>query len=444
MKIPHIHHAFENIKSKCDKALSEHYPVKTPKDIISRYHQELGNLKESEFLDDFEIFRLLSEESMKCSTFITMRGTVTGSFLYYLLGNTGFNPLPVHYYCPKCGYYKTVDTHLFGIDLPEKECPCCKKNILADGYNLQPESVWGNDGKKQISFEYNVSSEFYPFARRVFHSIYPDNCIVPWGMFRFNPELHYSDNQEIGVDFSGYAILPIGTTIEDYPDLISYLENGDSCVTGGEWELKNCCLKPVYLFSHPHIDYLVNLQRATGIYVHEISNRELREITWSSIFHTTMLDPATNSFFHQLRPKTYHDMVSMYSSAHSTFSWQENEHIDLYIYNNMVSSDAFKKYPCFTREDFFDYLLKDGFERDYSFEVSEKIRKGYAYSEKFKEAFGQLPISDEMKEVATNYRYVFPRAHCIAYMLIYARLAYYAKADRRTFSRIVCKNKPKS
>lgn len=437
MKIPHIRHAFENIKNKCDKALSEHYPLEIPEDIISRYHQELSYLKESEFLDDFEIFRLLSEESLKCSTFITMRGTVTGSLLCYLLGNTGFNPLPVHYYCPECGYYETVDTHLFGIDLPEKECPHCGKIIPADGYNLRPESVWGNDGKKQISFEYNVSSEFYPFARRVLHSIYPDNCIVPWGRLRFNPNSQYPDNQEFGVNFSGYAVLPTGTGIEDYPDLISYLENGDSCVTGSGWELKNYDLKPVYLLSLPHIDYLVNLQRATRIYVHEISHRELREITWSNIFHTAMLDPAANSLFHQLKPKTYHDMVSMFSSAHSTFSWQEGEYIDLFTYKNMVSSDAFKKYPCFTREDFFDYLLEDGFERAFSFEVSEKIRKGYADSVKFKEEFSQLPISDEMKEVAANYRYVFPRAHCIEYMLIYARLAYYAKADRRTFRRIV-------
>lgn len=444
MKIPQIHHAFENIKSKCDKALSEHYPMEIPADIISRYHQELSYLKESEHLDDFEIFRLLSEESLKCSTFITMRGTVTGSFLCYLLGNTGFNPLPVHYYCPECGYYETVDTHLFGIDLPGKKCPRCGKNILADGYNLQPESVWGNDGKKQLSFEYNVSSEFYPFARRVLQSLYPDNCIVPWGMFRFNPNSQDPKNQEVGVDFCGYAVLPTGTGIEDYPDLISYLENGDSCVTGGGWELKNRYLKPIYLFPLSHIDYLVNLQRATGIYVHEISGQELREITWSNIFQTTMLDPTANSFFQQLKPKTYRDMVSIFSSAHSTFSWQEGEYVDLYTYNNMISSDAFKKYPCFTREDFFDYLLEDGFERAFSFEVSERIRKGHAHSGKFKEAFMQLPISDEMKEVAANYRYVFPRAHCIEYILIYARLAYYAKADRRTFSRIVCKSKPKS
>ena len=72
-----------------------------------------------------------------------------------------------------------MDTNLFGIDLPQKKCPHCNADILADGYNLPIESVWGNNGKKYISFEYNVNSEFLPFARRVLQSVYPDNEIVP-------------------------------------------------------------------------------------------------------------------------------------------------------------------------------------------------------------------------------------------------------------------------
>ena len=46
-----------------------------------------------------------------------------------------------------------------------------------------------------------------------------------------------------------------------------------------------------------------------------------------------------------------------------------------------------------------------------------------------------------IKEIAKNYLYVFPRAHCIEYILIYAKLAYYAKTDSRAFSKIVFKAK---
>ena len=58
--------------------------------------------------------------------------------------------------------------------------------MWADGYNLSLETVWGIDGKKSISFEYNVNSEFLAFARRVLEKIYPDQEVVRWGMFQFN------------------------------------------------------------------------------------------------------------------------------------------------------------------------------------------------------------------------------------------------------------------
>lgn len=443
MNIPKIKNALENIKTTCENKMSILYPVNPPEDIITRYHQELTYLEHSEFLDDFELFRLLSNEASKCSTIITMRGTIMGSFIYYLLGNNCFNPLPAHYYCPKCGHYELVNTHLFGIDLPEKTCPDCGTPILADGYNIPLESVWGTDGKKLLSFDYNICSEFLPFARRVLERLYPENEIVPWGMFVFDSSNTppKPSTSAIGVGLNGYAILPLGNTINDYPDLISYLENGDPCVTGGGWKLENNFLKPIHLYSLEYLEMLIKLQRATGIYVNDIYNKELRDITWNNLFSTTILNTAASNYFHELKPKTFKDMVNVESITHSTFTWQDGEYQNLREFEIMTSSNSFKKYPCFTREDFFDYLIDDGYDRNFAFDVSERIRKGHANSAKFKEDFFALQIPEEMKEVAKNYLYLFPRAHCVEYILIFARLAYYAKTDSRTFSKIVYRRK---
>ena len=445
MKIPHIENALENIISTCTENMKKLYPAGIPTPIQERYAQELELLKKSDTIDDFEIFRLLSKEAKKSSTIIQMRGTVIGSFIYFLLGENCFNPLSVHYYCSDCGYFEEVQTHLFGIDLPDKKCPNCGKDILADGFNLPAESVWGNDGKKTITFDYNVSEEFLPFARRVLTSLYPRNTIVPWGMFELDPGsfIPHPDTRVIGIGLAGYAILPSGNTIDDYPDLISYLENGDSCITGGAWELEKNFLKPIRLFSMEHIDDLIQLQRATGIYANELTLKELRDVTWSNIYNTTMPNSSTKMLFHEVKPKTFKHMAALEASSHNSFSWQETGTmgIDLGEFMKMISSDVFKKFPCYTREDFFDCLLETGVERTVAFDVSERIRKGHANSCKFKEEFFALPISEEIKEVAKNYRYLFPRAHCIEYLLIFARLAYYAKVDSRAFSKIVFKKK---
>ena len=445
MNIPAINNALLNIKNTCQNKLNELYPKGIPNDINARYAKELSFLENSKLIDDFEIFRRLSNEAQKCSTLIGTRSTTTGSFIYFLLGKNCFNPLPVYYYCKECGYYETINTHLFGIDLPPKSCPNCKNQIWADGFNLSIESVWGINGEREkfISFDYNVTNEFLPFAYRVLSSLYPNNTIVPWGMFKIDSDLHspYPENSSIGVSLAGYVILPTGCQLQDYPDLISYLEDGDPCITGGSWELEQDQLKPIRLFPLKYFEDLINLQRMTGVYANEITTTDVREITWSNISNTTVLTSASRSRFYEQRPRTFKDMVAIEASSHSTFSWNREEQQHLGSYQKMISSESFKKYPCFTREDFFDYMIEAGIDRELAFTASEKIRKGHANSPKFKEQFFALPIPDDIKEVAKNYLYTFPRAHCIEYMLLYAKLAYYAKIDSRAFSKIVFKKK---
>ena len=138
MNIPHINHALENITAACQKKLSLLYPQGVPESVYIRYKKELSFLSDSNLIDDFEIFRLLSEEAKKSSTPVRTRGTVMGSFIYYLLGVNCFNPLPVHYYCTDCGYYEEVNTHLFGIDLPLKKCPRCGNDISAEMMEKRP------------------------------------------------------------------------------------------------------------------------------------------------------------------------------------------------------------------------------------------------------------------------------------------------------------------
>ena len=149
--------------------------------------------------------------------------------------------------------------------------------------------------------------------------------------------------------------------------------------------------------------------------------------------------------FYEYKPKTFKDMVSLDACSHNSFSWFSfsDSTFDIFKFKNMISSDPFKKHPCFTREDFFDQMIKMGIDRAFAFEISEKIRKGHANScnAKYKQEFMELPIPESIKKVAQNYLYVFPRAHEIEYLLIYARFAYYAKIDSRAFSKIVFKEK---
>ncbi len=443
MNIPPIKNALNNIKSACETRLNILYPAGVPEKIKKRYLYELQFLSNSKYLDDFEIFRLFSCEAKKSSTTFYMRGTVMGSIIHYLLGNDCFNPLETYYYCPDCGYYEEVQTHLYGIDLPQKKCPHCQKEIFADGFHLPLESVWGNNGDKLISFDYNVSTDFYPFAKRVLTGIYPDNTIVPCGMFQLDSQGATSIpmSNTIGVGLAGYVILPSGNSIDDYSDLVSYLEDGTPCLTGGSWNFEQHLLKSIRLFTSSWADHLVTLQRSTGVYINELSIPTLRETAWSNIANSTIPNWPTQSLFHEFKPKTFKEMVSLESAAHNTFASGKNspDDIDLFAFKKFVSTDAFKQYPCYTREDFFKYLMEAGISRVLAFDISERIRKGHGASPAHKESFMVLTIPDELKEVASNYLYLFPEAHCIETILVYAKLAYYAKIDSKAFSKAVFK-----
>lgn len=437
-----IHHAFQNIKETCQQHLEILYPKGIPEEIESRYQKELSYLESSSYIDDFEIYRRLSDEAQKSSTIITTRGTLSGSFLYYLLGDNNFNPLPPYYYCTNCGHFEMIDTSLFGIDLPAIKCPHCESEIYADGFNLPIESVWGSNGKKFISFEYNINSEFFPFAKRILQTTYPQNEIIPWGMFEMDSVTGTSQSGKpsIGVSISGYVILPENHTIQDYPNLISYLENGDTCITGGSWELEEHFLKPIRLYSDEYLDCLIQLQRATGIYANELTIKELKDITWSNIYNTTIPSNASKMLFHHFKPKSYKDMAAYDSIPRNSYAFSNNTNHtpEFFEYMTMISTPEFQKYPCCTREDFFDLLVKLGIERDLAYDASERIRKGHGFSKEFyQQEFLELPIPDEIKKIAENYIYLFPRAHEIENILLYAKLAYYAQLDSRAFSKIV-------
>lgn len=440
MCIPNIKNAYENIVNACEKRLKELYPLGVPEEIEARYKTELGWLEKSEFMDDFEIFRLLSEEGKKTSQYMAFRGMASSSFIIYLLGNNRLNPLKAHYYCRKCGHLEVVNTHLFGIDLPKISCPICNEELVGDGFNLPLESVWGTDGKKHIDFDYNISSEFLPFAKRVIQKIYPENEVVSYGLMGANQRSYKIEPEKLEVRHCGYVVLPQGRTLADYPEITSYLEDGEPCITGLCNVMEQYNLKRVMLFPHGTIEHLMQLQRKSGIYAYEIGINELRELTYYDLTNSKSMGAEDNRVFTYEAPQNFHDMVKYSAMGHNSTFVVKNPSEDWYyeVKEKILNNPDFQKYPCVTREDFFDYMVECGLERAEAYKFSEIIRKGRSSREP---EFDALPIPEELKNVAKMYAYVFPRAHCIEYLLMYARMAYYMKWDSRVYSSVVSKKK---
>lgn len=441
MGIPHIKNAYENVKEACEKRLAELYPAGIPNLVKERYEKELGYLEHSESQDDFEIFRLLREEGNRTSQYIFLRGTISSSFLVYLLDCSGPNPLPPHYYCKKCGHMEMVDTPLFGIDLPEIKCPVCGESLTGDGFHLHEEFVWGIDGKREAYFNYGISSDFLPFAKRVLEKLYPENSVVSYGNERMFNVIIGEIGDKLGVVHSGYVILPEGREMEDYPEVMTYLENGEPCLSASSIYLVNDCgAKIIKLTPTVGIEKMMELQKKSGLYACEIGIQELKRFTYYDLINSKELLPMENNVFIHESPKSYYAMSNFCAAVYNSYADVDVDRyseIDIWeLKEKVLDKQEFQRYACYTREGFYETLMECGLERKEAFQTSELIRKGKARREP---EFEKLLIPEELKNIAKMSLYVFPRSLMIEYLLLAARLTYYMKWNSRIYSSVIRK-----
>lgn len=109
-------------------------------------------------------------------------------------------------------------------------------------------------------------------------------------------------------------------------------------------------------------------------------------------------------------------MVNLCASAYNGYIWQKpEEKFDVDRYREMISLDIFKRYPCFTGEDFYENLCLTGMERKEAFEVAKRIRMGLAIRQP--DRLSKYNVPKEILEIAKAYRYVTSRAYCVQTLL---------------------------
>lgn len=140
------------------------YGKNIPDVIVKRYLREKNYLQLSEFQKEFRVFAELLLEMKKMKIRYSVIGTTWHSFLLWLLVEPELNPLPPHYYCPRCKDVVFVENKKeisMGIDLPEKQCKCGYE-MIGDGFNLSEEFFWE---KEQLDLGFSVSEIDYEYIK---------------------------------------------------------------------------------------------------------------------------------------------------------------------------------------------------------------------------------------------------------------------------------------
>ena len=335
-------------------------------------------MAETGSVEAYEVFRCVSERAREENSAVFCRGSVAGSYLYYLLGDHTFDPMPAHYYCRNCGRYEVIpqdgNKKKFGVDFAEKSCSQCGSVMKPDGFNLEAVSVFGRE-KKPISFEYNIEESFRSSFADVLEKLYPEQQVVPlgmdvtaWGGYDDRSVQPFQANR-------GLVLLPKGKTIEDYSECMLRLKSGEPCfsLSLASDVIRREHMKSVRISDDRRLEQIGIMERITGISRDDIRYRDENAIRWQDIFNVTER-PRDRFRMLNLRPETFSGIIEAYALASNTYKDGILEDIE------RDRSDAYREFPYSTCEDFFDAFCSYGMTKEDAFAWMELVRKGTAAS----------------------------------------------------------------
>ena len=91
----------------------------------------------------------------------------------------------------------------------------------------------------------------------------------------------------------------------------------------------------------------------------------------------------------------------------------------------IVSGTATMKDAISTRDDIMNYLRLKGLPNKDAFTIMEKVRKGKGLTQEQEDLMREHHVPDWYIGSCKKIKYMFPRAHAVAYVMMSYRIAYY-------------------
>ena len=443
---------------------------KVPEIVSTRLNEELDNIIRNGFGVHYYIAHLLVKRSNEDGYVVGSRGSVGSSFTATMSGITEVNPLPPHYLCPSCHYSEFLEegTVASGFDLPDKKCPHCGATMRGNGHNIPFQTFLGFNADKTPDIDLNFSNEYqsraHAFIKEVFgeaHAFragtigtvadktaygyisgYCEKMNIPnmRKVMRDYLAINCKDvKRTTGQHPGGIIIIPDNYKAEDFTP-IQYPANDPH----SEWKTTH------YDFHDIH-DNVLKFD-ILG-HVDPTAMRLLQNISSTKPTSIPMNDPETLSLFYcddalhadpriykketgalglpefgtrttrrvleETRPHVFSDLVIISGLSHGTDVWAGNAE-SLIQEGTCTLSEVI---GC--RDDIMTYLLAKKLEPLMSFKIMESVRKGKGLSAEQEAAMREHNVPDWYIDSCKKIKYMFPKAHAVAYVMMAVRIAWY-------------------
>ena len=476
---PVIENSDQMLRDICYNKAHKMYGDPLPEIVQERLDRELNSIISNGYAVMYIIAQKLVWKSNEDGYLVGSRGSVGSSFVATMSGITEVNPLHAHYLCKHC-QYSDFDSDLVksfsgrsGCDMPDKLCPRCGKPLSKEGFDIPFETFLGFKGNKEPDIDLNFSGEYQSKAHKYTEVIfgegqtfkagtigtladktafgYVKNYYEERGVHKRNCEIDrivlgcVGVRRTTGQHPGGIVVLPMGEQIYTFTP-IQHPANDmtvDITTTHFDYHSIDHNLLKLDILGHDDPTMIRMLQDLTGVDPTQIP---LDDKAVMSLFQDTSAlgitpDDLVNCQLGALgipefgtdfamgmlidtQPKEFSDLVRIAGLSHGTDVWLGNAQTLIQEKKATISTAI-----C-TRDDIMIYLISMGLDSEESFKIMENVRKGIVAKGKcdkwpeWKQDMIDHNVPDWYIWSCEKIKYMFPKAHAAAYVMMAWRIAY--------------------
>ncbi|MBS4980780.1 MAG: PolC-type DNA polymerase III [Lachnospiraceae bacterium] len=476
---PVIEDSDQTLRNICyDKAHSM-YGEELPEIVVERLERELNSIISNGFAVMYIIAQKLVWKSNEDGYLVGSRGSVGSSFVATMAGITEVNPLSPHYYCTNCHYsdFESEEVRAFaggcGWDMPDKVCPNCGQPLVKDGFDIPFETFLGFKGNKEPDIDLNFSGDYQSNAHKYTEVIFGEGQTyragtigtlaekTAFGFVKNYYEEHGSRKRKCEIERivegctgirrstgqhpGGIIVLPHGENINSFTP-VQHPANDmttDIITTHFDYHSIDHNLLKLDILGHDDPTMIKMLEelveqltgkpfKATEIPLDDQGVMQLFANTGSLGIKPSDIGGCPvgclgipefgTDFVIQMvvdtKPKTLSDLIRISGLSHGTDVWLNNAQTLIQEGKATISTAI-----C-TRDDIMTYLINTGMESELSFTIMESVRKGKGLKQEWEDAMKAAGVPDWYIWSCKKIKYMFPKAHAAAYVMMAYRIAY--------------------